>query len=350
MNKEVINILNIINNNSYEAYIIGGFVRDYLINIKSNDYDICTNCPIKILSSILNNYEYKIYFDTLTIEIEDINIQITPYRKEFNYKNRHPEYINVLDLKTDLLRRDFTINSICMDSNNEIIDILNGREDLNNRLIKCIGDIDTKLIEDPLRILRAIRFSIKLGFNIETKLKDKIIEYGYLLKNISYEIKKKEIEYLISYKRLDILKEYNLDKYLDINLENIKYYDNYILVWMNIDYLNRYIVSKKDKKLIKDITELHGLGLTMYNIYKYGLYISSLVAQLDNIDIKDIYESLIIKSRGDIDINTSDILNIIENKKDIEKIYIDLEKNILEERLDNDYNIIINYLKKKYNK
>ena len=350
MNKEVINILNIINNNSYEAYIIGGFVRDYLINIKSNDYDICTNCPIKILSSILNNYEYKIYFDTLTIEIEDINIQITPYRKEFNYKNRHPEYINVLDLKTDLLRRDFTINSICMDSNNEIIDILNGREDLNNRLIKCIGDIDTKLIEDPLRILRAIRFSIKLGFNIETKLKDKIIEYGYLLKNISYEIKKKEIDYLISYKRLDILKEYNLDKYLDINLENIKYYDNDILVWMNIDYLNRYIVSKKDKKLIKDITELHGLGLTMYNIYKYGLYISSLVAQLDNIDIKDIYESLIIKSRGDIDINTSDILNIIENKKDIEKIYIDLEKNILEERLDNDYNIIINYLKKKYNK
>jgi len=350
MNKEVINILNIINNNSYEAYIIGGFVRDYLINIKSNDYDICTNCPIKILSSILNNYEYKIYFDTLTIEIEDINIQITPYRKEFNYKNRHPEYINVLDLKTDLLRRDFTINSICMDSNNEIIDILNGIEDLNNRLIKCIGDIDTKLIEDPLRILRAIRFSIKLGFNIETKLKDKIIEYGYLLKNISYEIKKKEIDYLISYKRLDILKEYNLDKYLDINLENIKYYDNDILVWMNIDYLNRYIVSKKDKKLIKDITELHGLGLTMYNIYKYGLYISSLVAQLDNIDIKDIYESLIIKSRGDIDINTSDILNIIENKKDIEKIYIDLEKNILEERLDNDYNIIINYLKKKYNK
>ena len=350
MNKEVINILNIINNNSYEDYIIGGFVRDYLINIKSNDYDICTNCPIKILSSILNNYEYKIYFDTLTIEIEDINIQITPYRKEFNYKNRHPEYINVLDLKTDLLRRDFTINSICMDSNNKIIDILNGREDLNNRLIKCIGDIDTKLIEDPLRILRAIRFSIKLGFNIETKLKDKIIEYGYLLKNISYEIKKKEIDYLISYKRLDILKEYNLDKYLDINLENIKYYDNDILVWMNIDYLNRYIVSKKDKKLIKDITELHGLGLTMYNIYKYGLYTSSLVAQLDNIDIKDIYESLIIKSRGDIDINTSDILNIIENKKDIEKIYIDLEKNILEERLDNDYNIIINYLKKKYNK
>ena len=350
MNNDVKNLLTILNNNGYEAYIVGGFVRDYLLNIKSNDYDICTNCPIKILSSILNNYEYKIYFDTLTIEIEDINIQITPYRKEFNYKNRHPEYINVLDLKTDLLRRDFTINSICMDSNNKIIDILNGREDLNNRLIKCIGDIDTKLIEDPLRILRAIRFSIKLGFNIETKLKDKIIEYGYLLKNISYEIKKKEIDYLISYKRLDILKEYNLDKYLDINLENIKYYDNDILVWMNIDYLNRYIVSKKDKKLIKDITELHGLGLTMYNIYKYGLYTSSLVAQLDNIDIKDIYESLIIKSRGDIDINTSDILNIIENKKDIEKIYIDLEKNILEERLDNDYNIIINYLKKKYNK
>ena len=349
MNKEVINILNIINNNSYEAYVIGGFVRDYLLGIKSNDYDICTNCPLNILSNILNNYEYKIYFDTLTILVDDINIQITPYRKEFNYKNRHPQYININDLNIDILRRDFTINSICMDSSYNIVDILNGKDDIDNKIIRCIGDIDTKLKEDPLRILRAIRFSTKLGFNIETKLKDKLTEYGYLLKDISYEIKKKEIDYLISYKRLDVLKEYNLDKYLDINLDNIKYYESNILVWMNIDYLGKYIVSNKDKKLIKDITELHGLGLTMYNIYKYGLYISTLVSELDNIDITNIYESLIIKSRKDIKINTRDILEIIKDKKDIEKIYIDLEKNILEQRLDNDYNIIINYLKKKYN-
>ena len=348
MNIEVKKILNIINNNSYEAYIIGGYVRDYLLNIESYDYDICTNCPLKILTNILSNYKYTIYFDTLTIIVDNINIQITPYRKEFNYKNRHPEYINVSDLNTDLLRRDFTINTICMDSNNNIIDLLNGKNDLDNKIIRCIGDIDTKLTEDPLRILRALRFSIKHGFNIETMLKDKIIEYGYLLRNISYETKKKEIEYLIGYRRLDILKEYNLDKYLDINLDNIRYYDSNILVWMNIDYLNRYIVSRKDRKLIKDINELHGLGLTMYSIYKYGLYISSLVSELDNKDIKSIYDSLIIKNRKDININTSDILSIIDNKKDIENIYIDLEKNILEQRLDNDYNIIINYLNEKY--
>lgn len=348
MDIEVKKILNIINNNSYEAFIIGGYVRDYLLNIKSNDYDICTNCPINILSNILNNYEFKIYFDTLTIEFNDINVQITPYRKEFDYIKRHPKYVNVLDLNTDLLRRDFTINTICMDSNGKIVDVLNGKEDLDNKIIKSIGNIDLKLKEDPLRILRALRFSIKLNFNIEEELKNKIKEYGYLLKDISYEVKKKELDYFITSKRLDILGEYNLEKYLDINIDNITYYDSSILVWMNLDYLNKYIVSKKEKNIIKKVKELNNIGLSNYNIYKYGLYISSLVGELYNKKIDTIYSTLKIKNRKDININSDDILSIISNKKDIEKIYIDLEKNILEERLDNDYNIIIDYLKENY--
>lgn len=350
MNIEVKKILSLINDNGYESYVVGGFVRDYLLNIKSNDYDICTNCPLDILSNILSKYNYKIEFSTLKIKINNLNIEITPYRKELEYINRHPKYEYVNSLFIDTKRRDFTINALCMDYNENIIDLCNGIIDINNKIIRCVGNIDIKLNEDPLRILRALRISSKINFDIENNLRDKIIQYGYLLKNISYEVKKKEISKLITYRKLDILKEYDLDKYLDINLDDIIYYEDDILVWKQIDYLNRYIVSNKERNILIKIDELNNMGLTKYNIYKYGYYISNLVAMLNNISIDDIYNNLVVKNRKEINITSYDILNIVNKKEYIEKIYIDLEKNILEERIQNDYNSIIDYLKKIYGK
>lgn len=344
MNKNVLRILNIIESNGYDAYVVGGYVRDYLLGIYSNDYDICTSCPLDILKSIID-YDYNIKLSTINIIIDDINIDITPYRKEIEYKDRKPikyEYTN--SLLEDIYRRDITINTICMDNKLNIIDLLGGKNDLDNKIIKCVGNIDKKISEDPLRILRIIRFKALYNFNIDKKLELGIMKYKYLLKNISYERKKIEIINLINIKRLDILFDYDLYKYLDIDISNIKYYDNILLTIMNIDVNNKYIVSNKEKNIINKVKELDSIGLSNYNIYKYGYEISHLVGLLNNINIDYLYNKLVIKSRGDINISSYDIINIVKDNKLINKVYEYIEKSILDRQINNNKSEIINYI------
>ena len=350
MDKRVKNILELINKYN-DCYIVGGYVRDYLLGINSNDYDICTSATIDKLKEILYKYKYTIEFNTMHIKFDNINIDITPYRKEYKYNKRKPIlYYDTNKLEEDLIRRDFTINTICMDSNNNILDILNGKNDIDNKVIKCVGNIDNKLTEDPLRILRAFRFSTYLNFRIDEELENAIKKYGYLLKDISYEIKKRELDKIIEYKGLDIIKKYNLEKYLDIDLSNIKYYKYNILTWMNIDYFNKYCITRKEKKTIKLINELSKTKLDNYDLYTYGLDICNLVGEYMGIDLKSRYDKLPIKCRKDILVSSYEILNIVKNKRDINNIYILLEKNILMGNLINDNNKIIDYLSKNYDR
>ena len=342
MNNNVKTVLDIINNKGYEAYIIGGFVRDYLLGISSNDYDICTNCNMDVLKDILSDYKYNIELSTIKITIDDINIDITPYRKEIEYKDRKPiNYIYTNYLEEDLLRRDFTINTICMDSNLNIIDKLDGIADLENKIINCIGNIEQKLVEDPLRILRCLRFSNKYNFNIDTKLEVFIKNNGYLVKNLSYEKRKKEIIKIIENKGLDILINYNLDEYLELDLSNIKYYSNALTTLIKIDINNKYCVSKYENNIKRIIDVIDKEGITNYNLYKYG----SVICDIYNID-SSLYNNLIIHNRKDINISSYDIINIVKNEKMVEKIYTDIEKKILDGKLDNVYNKIIEYINK----
>ena len=285
MNRIVNNIMTLISNHGYDVYYVGGYVRDYLLGIKSDDYDLCTSASIEELKYILNDYEYDVNLETLCIKIDAIKIEITPYRKEVEYYNRRPiKYEHVNNLIDDLYRRDFTINSICMDKDGNIVDLLNGRNDLNNKIIRCIGNSNDRIVEDPLRILRALRFSAYLNFDIDNELMKSIYDIKELLRELSYERKYLEIDKIIDLKRLDILE--GVSEYLDIDLSNIKYYNSKILVWMNIDYLNKYCISKKDRNIIDSVNKLNSEGLNNYSIYKYGLYISSLVGELNNIDVE----------------------------------------------------------------
>lgn len=350
MNNQVRSILELISKYN-ECYLVGGYVRDYILGINSNDYDICTSASVDELKNILQGYKYTIEFNTINIKFNDINIDITPYRKEYKYYKRKPIlYDKINNLEEDLIRRDFTINTICMDLNNNIIDILNGKKDIEDKIIRCVDDIDKKLVEDPLRILRALRFSSYLNFNIENNLELAIKKYGYLLKNLSYDIKKKELNKIIKYKGLDIIKKYNIDKYLDIDLSNIKYYKYNILTWMNIDYLNKYCITKKEKKTIKLINELKMSKIDNYDLYTYGLDICNLVGEYIGIPLKSMYDKLPIKCRKDINITSNEIINIIKDKKEINNVYIILEKDILNGILINDKSKIIDYLNKKYDR
>lgn len=347
MDKRVNDILRRLCIKGYECYVVGGYVRDYLLGRITNDYDLCTNATIKELKIILADYPIKeINYNTMVIKFNNIKVEITPYRKEIKYYNRRPiEYELVNTLEEDIVRRDFTINTICLDYNNCIIDLLDGENDLKKKIIRCVGNVEKKIQEDPLRILRALRFSALLDFSIDECLEESIRKYGYLIKTLSYERKKQEINYLIKLRRLDILKKYSLEKYLDINLNKITYYTHDILVWMQLDYLGKYCVTKKEKKLFRQIKELDNLDLTDYNIYNYGLAISSLVAELKGIDILERFNLLPIKKRDDIDISSQDILKVINQPKLINKIYIHLEKLIIKRELINEYSIIMSYLK-----
>ena len=173
MNKEILKILEKLDDDNHVSYVVGGYVRDYLLNNPSFDVDICTNRLPEELEKLFN--VKSTLYGNISFKVGNYNIDITTFRKELEYFKRKPikiEYVN--DLESDLLRRDFTINSICMDKYGNIIDILNGKKDLDNKVIRIIGNPLKKLEEDPLRILRAIRFATVLSFNIDSTLDNAI--------------------------------------------------------------------------------------------------------------------------------------------------------------------------------
>ena len=166
MNKEIVNVLKKIESNNFEAYVIGGYVRDKLLGIETYDIDIATNALPKDIMSIFNIKSVTNY-GTAKISTDNYRFDIATYRKELSYSNRNPEVKYINSLNEDIVRRDFTINTIAMNKDGEIVDYLNGVKDLQNRLIRCVGDPTQKIKEDPLRILRALRFSIILDFKLE---------------------------------------------------------------------------------------------------------------------------------------------------------------------------------------
>ena len=193
MYRTALDLLKEINSHGYVSYIVGGYPRDLYLNRESLDIDICTNATPKDLRNIFGDIMLpKENYGSVTVIKNKIRFEITTFRRDIKYENnRTPleiEYIN--DLEADLKRRDFTINTLCIDSEGNTIDLLNGKKDLDDKIIKMVGDANVKLMEDALRILRAIRFAVTLNFKIDDELKKSIKKYGYLLKNLSYYRKK----------------------------------------------------------------------------------------------------------------------------------------------------------------
>jgi len=353
-----------INNHSYEAYIVGGFVRDYLLGIDSNDIDICTNATPKQIKEIfkdkcLPNEDYG----SVVIEIKGIKYEITTYRKDIGYiDNRRPTEVKYIDnLEEDLLRRDFTINTICMDKDGNIVDLLNGKSDLDKRLIRTVGDADTKLSEDSLRILRAIRFATILDFSLDKDLRDAIIKNKGLLANLSYNRKKSELDKIFTSpnfkKGIKLLIELGLDKELEIkNLYKVLDSDvsSSIGIWSILNVGDIYPFNKNELELIDNVNEVVKLdNLNPSVLYKYGLYVNSVAGKIKKDDIKKItetYNNLIIKSRKEIDITTEEIMAILgkEPGEYLKDIYDDLEEKILYNELDNTKQAICKYIKDKY--
>jgi len=190
--KEVKFLIDRICKSGYEAFIVGGCVRDSILNIKPNDYDITTNANPNEIIDIFNDYKIidtGIKHGTVSIILNDNIYEITTYRIEGEYENnRRPKNVEFTsNIEEDLRRRDFTINAMAYNEKLGIIDKFNGLEDLKKRTIKTVGNPDERFEEDGLRMIRAIRFSSKLGFIIEKNTLNSIYKNAYIIKNISIE-------------------------------------------------------------------------------------------------------------------------------------------------------------------
>ena len=185
-------ILNRFHENGYEAFIVGGCVRDSLLGDEPKDYDITTNAlptQVEQLFSDLKVIETGIRHGTVTVIINKEPYEITTYRTDVKYSDhRHPDEVRyALTLGEDLSRRDFTVNAMAYNEENGLIDSFNGVNDLNEGIIRCVGDPDTRFNEDALRILRCIRFASRYGFRIEKNTESALFRNRELLRYVSVE-------------------------------------------------------------------------------------------------------------------------------------------------------------------
>ena len=194
--KEISQITEVLENAGFEAYIVGGCVRDLLINKTPKDWDITTNAKPEDTKRLFENTFYNNDYGTVGVVNKNTKeeslkvVEVTPYRLESEYSDaRRPDYVEFSDsIEHDLHRRDFTINAMARSvSKGHLIDLYKGQEDLKKGIVRAVGDPDIRFGEDALRILRAIRISAELGFKIEEKTKNSIKKDAKMLEKIAKE-------------------------------------------------------------------------------------------------------------------------------------------------------------------
>lgn len=349
---------------SYKAYIVGGFVRDHVLGIESSDIDITTNATPKeikelFVDSCLPNDDYG----SVVVIKKGIRFDITTFREDIDYEDhRKPVAVRYIDdLYPDLLRRDFVINTLCMDENGVIIDYLGAQEDINNRIIRTVGDAYEKFSEDSLRILRAIRFATILDFDLSDEVREAIQKTKKYVKGLSYTRKKEELDKIFNSpnrdKGIQMLLDFDLDKELELpHLKDVLGLDinSSIAIWSLLDVANLYPFHKNELEMMRDIKKaMEFNNLDPMTLYKFGLYVNSCAGRIKGIDLKDInerYNNLLIHSRDEIDIDSKTIMETLNREpgKYLKDIYDDIEREILYRRLDNRRDFIIYYIKENY--
>ena len=209
MPNKVRTIIRTLQEHGYEAYAVGGCVRDSLLNQAPEDWDITTSAtPEEMKSLFFKTIDTGIKHGTITVLLGKETFEVTTYRIDGKYEDgRHPREVKYTrSLKEDLLRRDFTINAMAYNEKDGLVDIFGGMDDLKAKKLRCVGDAKKRLSEDALRILRGIRFSAQLGFSIETATRNAMRELSSLLKRISAERIQAEFLKILLSPRPDMLR------------------------------------------------------------------------------------------------------------------------------------------------
>ena len=202
---QIASALELLEKAGFEAVVVGGAVRDFFLDIKPHDFDLATNATVEQMSKVFKDFkviETGIKHGTLTIHIDHFPIEITSYRGQTN------------TLKEDLYLRDFTFNSMALDGNYNLYDFYGGKNDLDNKIVRCNNE--NTFINDPLRILRAIRQAAKYGFTIDSNTKELMERDAHLLSNVSKERISSELsQILLSNNPQDSIKE-NINIFLEV--------------------------------------------------------------------------------------------------------------------------------------
>lgn len=332
INDEIAIILNLLQNNGFSAYLVGGCVRDFLMNIETYDIDITTNATPGQIIDIFKDYktiDIGSEYGTIIVLVGDYSFDITTHRIDGAYLlNRHPVDVQFTgSLKEDIKRRDFTVNAIAY--NGEFIDYYGGIDDINNKIIRCVGEPQDRVKEDALRILRAIRFSLKLGFDIEKNTEKAIFDNMPLLSNISSERKRVELLKILETGNFNILKYKkiisnvifnNCDEVLNIDENTLLWIKKLDKMYLKLFVLLRYTDIELNLKRLKFDKKTIEICVEIQNYIDIDI-------RLCEIDIKlwlsklgtDIFEDILY-------INLSKYLTFKDKQmqrhfKNIEKIY-----------------------------
>lgn len=343
--KDVEFIINKFYKKNCEAFMVGGCVRDTLLNKSPKDYDITTSArPEETLSLFEKTIPTGLKHGTITVVLNNNNYEVTTYRTEGKYiDNRHPSSVDfVTDIKEDLSRRDFTINALAYNNFIGLVDYFNGTSDLNNKIIKSVGDPNVRFKEDALRMLRAIRFSCQLDFEIEENTFKAIESNRKLIKNISKERIRDEIckilvcdkpkkgfELLSKSGLLEIiLPEINsLINFSPLSIKHNRNVFSHTLKVLNNTDNNLYL---RLAALFHDVGKLNTLTLESDGIYRFPLH-NIEGSKLTKIILKDLrFDNITIK-------NVSKLIehHLVPNPKhfpsryEVKKLIIDVPIDIL---------------------
>lgn len=276
-------IIDILYKNNFEAYLVGGCVRDYLLNKIPKDWDITTDARPEEIKNIFSGFarvvDTGIAHGTVSVILNKNIFEVTTYRIDGDYKDyRRPEKVFFAsNLKEDLSRRDFSMNSIAYNKKNGFIDIFNGLHDINKKIIKCVGDPEKRFNEDALRMIRAIRFACQLDFNIDPETYYILKKNIELIRFISIERVRDELIKLFMSRNADkffLLADSNILEYINHDFNNY-FKHNFLGIKKNILKLNLFLARDFDK-LYKNNYESEFLAPEK-KIFYYGYKKSEIV-------------------------------------------------------------------------
>ncbi|NRD80551.1 CCA tRNA nucleotidyltransferase [Bacillus sp. BRMEA1] len=375
----------------FEAYFVGGSVRDYLLNKPISDVDIATSAtPMEVKQLFSKTVDIGIEHGTVLVLYQKKSYELTTFRTDGEYiDHRRPAEVSFIrNLYDDLKRRDFTMNAIAMDRSGTLHDPFNGQQAIKEKIIQTVGHAKDRFQEDALRMMRAVRFVSQLSFEIEKETLEALKSNLPLLREIAIERKKAEFEKLLSgnnrKKAMGIMTQTNFFSYLpglanqEKHFEQLLSYDceglNLMEMWSMVLYclklpeksvepfLRKWRMAVKDMKEIQSILYYTITRLkqewTVYDLYSAGKNIihssEKLYLVLKGISEKesisywlDRYEQLPIKARTDLAVDGSDLMMWFDKSGGswIKETLLKIEAAILEEKIVNDKQHIKEWLK-----
>lgn len=377
--KQSLYVIRALKKQNFEAFFVGGCVRDYLLKRETNDVDIATNAnPYKVMD-ITKAKPTGLAYGTVSIQKnEKLKIEITTYRRDGQYlDNRHPEeVIPVQTIEDDVKRRDFTINGLAMNDAYQVLDYVNGKEDLRLKIIRAIGNPDERFKEDSLRILRAAYFQAKLGFQIEKETRLSMASNKDLIKNLPNErVFTELIKLLKEPHQLNALKTLDtsgiskvlpgLEKGISFIVENIKepiFIDAFFTLCFALhgsvpsEWKFSNVARLKYEKVVELVNR--NQSLSDVDLFTHGLEIALLTNKVSFLlgkqanqkrALEERFQNLPIKSALDLKLRGSDLITLTNKKQGawVSKAIDDMVIAVLEKRVSNDIESLKAYILQK---